>query len=545
MGWVMGLEKKDACGGTEEGPAPHKARRGVPSRFCLCLALAAGLFVAWWEAFHEIACGGISIRTEVPLLYTYASCYAHAVGCIIGACAALLAVRRTGRRPAPAAAKGDAAGGTAKGAAGSFSTGRRAFLGLYAALVLLTVLFFLCLAYNGYALATAVQVLFNACAMALIVAGVAVLSRLALTDATFVLFACLVVFAVVDNLALPALIYAAGALVVVLPALAALAAAVPLLLRAARGMPEWETLMARVAQGAAQGPTQGAVAWHGRVPWQPLFHVGAYGLVFGLMHVEASSLITGFFDRNVSFAAGAVLAAALFYLCFVRASAGTFVWPKMRMVVFPLSVASFLMLPLLGTLQSFSPVALINGANLFYDAALVLAVLYVARETPVGAVPATVMAVVVKMASFLLGAVACHLEINLLDHDVLRMPLAGLAAFVLLAAATLWVGDDNRARKVWGLRVDREPRHARQVELQAKCNYLARRYRLTPKEREVAFLLASGKRVNQIADEMLVSVSTTRTHVRNLYAALDVHSYEQLAALIDAIDPAEAFSTGA
>ena len=83
--------------------------------------------------------------------------------------------------------------------------------------------------------------------------------------------------------------------------------------------------------------------------------------------------------------------------------------------------------------------------------------------------------------------------------------------------------------------------------MQAKCNYLAKRYRLTPKEREVAFMRASGKRVNQIAEEMLVSVSTTRTHVhvRNLYATLDVHSYTELAALIDSIDSAEAFLTGA
>ena len=273
--------------------------------------------------------------------------------------------------------------------------------------------------------------------------------------------------------------------------------------------------------------------------------MAAYGLVFGLMHVEASSLIVSFFDRNVSYAAGAVLAAVLFYACFARASAGTFVWPKMRMVVFPLSVASFLMLPLLDTLQSFLPVALINCANLFYDAALMLAALYIARETPVGVVWACGVAIITKMLFFLLGAVLCHVAINVLPFGVLHLPLAGLTAFVLLVAATLWVGDDNRARKVWGLRVDHEPRHARQVELQAKCNYLAKRYRLTPNEREVAFMLASGKRVNQIAEEMLVSVSTTRTHVRNLYVALDVHSYTELAALIDSIDSAEAFSTGA
>ncbi len=55
----------------------------------------------------------------------------------------------------------------------------------------------------------------------------------------------------------------------------------------------------------------------------------------------------------------------------------------------------------------------------------------------------------------------------------------------------------------------------------------------------------SGKRVNQVADVMFVSVSTTRTHVRNLYAALDEHSFDELFALVGSVDPAEAFSTGA
>ncbi len=561
---------KQGVAEAKQGGTAGPTRGGVfPSRFCALLTLSAGLFIAWWEAFHEIACGGISIRTEVPLLYTYMSCYAHAVGCALGAVAALMLVGRSRVRPSRRPDDSDVK-------TGALPLGAKRVVGLYAALAALTVLFFACLACDGYALAALVQVLFNACAMVLIVAGVSMLSCLALSDATFLLFGCLALFVAVDNLVLPALVYATGRLISVLPAFVAIACALPLLARSVVRAPEWAALgqrLAHVAHGAetparrgdSSAPQRAAagkagadwrraaplaedaqVAPHSdRIPWQPLFHVAAYGLVFGLMHVEASSLIVGFFDRNLSYGAGAVLAAALFYACFARTSAGSFVWPKMRMVVFPLGVASFLMLPLLGTLQSFFPVALINAANLFYDAALMLAVLYVARETPVGVVRATCIAVIVKMAFFLLGAVLCHVEINALPVDVLHLPLAGLAAFALLVAATLWVGDDNRARKMWGLRVDREPRHAHQMELQAKCNYLAKRYRLTPKEREVAFMLASGRRVNQIAEDMLVSVSTTRTHVRNLYAALDVHSHAELTNLIESIDSAEAFSTGA
>ena len=180
----------------------HKRPAFLPSRFCLLLTLVAGLFVAWWEAFHEIACGGISIRTEVPLLYTYMSCYAHAVGCAAGAVAVFALVRRATRLRRAAGVP----------AQPIWPVGAKEAVGLYGALVLLSVLFFLCLSYNVYAAATLVQVLFNACAMVFIVGGVAMLSCLALSDATFVLFGGLALFAVVDNLALPALVYAAGCL---------------------------------------------------------------------------------------------------------------------------------------------------------------------------------------------------------------------------------------------------------------------------------------------------------------------------------------------
>ena len=523
MGEAMAKETAEgSANGSVNGSANEAdGRVGVrlPSRFCLLLALCAGLFVAWWESFHEIACGGISIRAEVPLLYTYASCYAHAIGCLAGACAALWVLHRRG-------------------------LGR--CLALVGRLVLamagLTLVFFVCLGYGGYLPATAVQVIFNVCAMAVIVLCVGLLGGLALSDATFVIFACLILFAVADNVVLPLIIYLFGSLVSVLPALALLAATLFLLARELTRMPEWKALMSKAAPAAADGaPSAPRV----RLPWQPLFHVAAYGLVFGVMHVEASSLISAFLDRDLPYAAGAVLAAVIFYACFARVDSGSFVWPKIRTVVFPLAAASFLLLPLLGSLESFAPVALVNAANLFYDAVLVLGVLYVGRESEVATPVAFVAAVAVKMTFFFVGCAVCHAQLAFAGADALRTPLAALAAFVLLVAATLWVGDDYRARRLWGMRIDRGPRHTRDVELQAKCNYLAKRYHLTPKEREVAFLLVSGKRVNQIADAMFVSVSTTRTHVRNLYAALDVHSFDELFALVGSVDPVEAFSTGA
>jgi DNA-binding CsgD family transcriptional regulator len=52
---------------------------------------------------------------------------------------------------------------------------------------------------------------------------------------------------------------------------------------------------------------------------------------------------------------------------------------------------------------------------------------------------------------------------------------------------------------------------------------------LTPREREVLLLITEGKSDREIADVLFVSRRTAATHVRNLFAKLDVHSRAEAA----------------
>jgi two-component system, NarL family, response regulator LiaR len=47
---------------------------------------------------------------------------------------------------------------------------------------------------------------------------------------------------------------------------------------------------------------------------------------------------------------------------------------------------------------------------------------------------------------------------------------------------------------------------------------------LSPRERDVLASMAEGKRVRQIAEELLISADTVRTHTRSIFSKLDVHS---------------------
>lgn len=61
---------------------------------------------------------------------------------------------------------------------------------------------------------------------------------------------------------------------------------------------------------------------------------------------------------------------------------------------------------------------------------------------------------------------------------------------------------------------------------------MAQNYQLTRREVDIARLLLQGRSKAAVGEELCLSESTVRTHARNLYAKLDVHSRDQLAVLV-------------
>ena len=69
--------------------------------------------------------------------------------------------------------------------------------------------------------------------------------------------------------------------------------------------------------------------------------------------------------------------------------------------------------------------------------------------------------------------------------------------------------------------------------LDAVCAMLVERYGLTTREAEIFSLLAQKYHAPYIAKKLVVSQSTVKTHMRNIYAKLDVHSQAELYLLLD------------
>ena len=69
-----------------------------------------------------------------------------------------------------------------------------------------------------------------------------------------------------------------------------------------------------------------------------------------------------------------------------------------------------------------------------------------------------------------------------------------------------------------------------------QCQVLTRRYLLTTRESEVMELLVRGNTAADIAKKLTISENTAKTHVKRLYAKLDVHKRRDLLALFEELD---------
>lgn len=69
--------------------------------------------------------------------------------------------------------------------------------------------------------------------------------------------------------------------------------------------------------------------------------------------------------------------------------------------------------------------------------------------------------------------------------------------------------------------------------LDAACAAVAGRHGLSDREGEVLGLLARGRSLPYIEEALSISNSTARTHARNIYRKLDIHSRQALINLVE------------
>lgn len=121
------------------------------------------------------------------------------------------------------------------------------------------------------------------------------------------------------------------------------------------------------------------------------------------------------------------------------------------------------------------------------------------------------------------------------DGALVSKLAAGVLAVIALAAAfVLFVV----LRRVTASSDGRSSVDAAVARSQALARYFERAG-LTQREREIAVLYCQGRSTPYISDELFISETTVKTHIRHLYAKLDVHNKQDLLSAADKAIAAE------
>lgn len=92
--------------------------------------------------------------------------------------------------------------------------------------------------------------------------------------------------------------------------------------------------------------------------------------------------------------------------------------------------------------------------------------------------------------------------------------------------------EEHESQQDAALMTDSEASQLLRTLLESRCTELSQEYHLSSRESEVLLLLAWGKSTLGIERALTISNNTVKTHVRNIYSKLGIHSRGELDALI-------------
>lgn len=126
---------------------------------------------------------------------------------------------------------------------------------------------------------------------------------------------------------------------------------------------------------------------------------------------------------------------------------------------------------------------------------------------------------------------ALHVYIVMVSPQALSLVLFLAASFFIVAGAFLF-----NKHTLFPVGAPGKGSYGDSKGIYVACVQLAEERGLTPRQKEVLCMLGSGKRVQAIAKEFVLSTGTVRSHVHQIYEKLGVHSHDELMALIEDAD---------
>ncbi len=261
-------------------------------------------------------------------------------------------------------------------------------------------------------------------------------------------------------------------------------------------------------------------------PWKPVLLVAIYSFAFGLQ--EAGAYQTSGPHSSPGMVACALVVVAGIVLLGDRVEFSTIysLW-------LPFMSAVFLALPALGGM---TPWLCNFFANWGYAASEIFVM------TMIGSIAYRYGVSAIWLFGIERGVRAmAMLGGRLLDQHVLGLTVpTGTVVVAAVLVATFLVLSEKKLNAMWGVQMREDDagaaahnEAARRNALGKRCAELGRSYRLSQREEEVLLLLALRKTAGDIERELYIANGTAKAHIRHIYQKLDIHSREELFALVD------------
>ena len=132
----------------------------------------------------------------------------------------------------------------------------------------------------------------------------------------------------------------------------------------------------------------------------------------------------------------------------------------------------------------------------------------------------------------LVGVWAIAFEVDIVAN--LYIPLALVAAFIL-SALFLLPFDSESAMPGYKTLALVQMHESPDASMRARCEEATRMYKLSPRESETLAFLMKGRNAKHVAEKLVISESTAKTHISNIYRKLGVHSQQELLDTLDGI----------
>ena len=276
-------------------------------------------------------------------------------------------------------------------------------------------------------------------------------------------------------------------------------------------------------------------------PWKLAIWMAAYSFAYGLAQ---SQLTTSIFGPHSS---PGVLAIGAFVFFGVALRKRKFDFSAIFHVALPLAVAAFLFVPVVGNFNQTFTALCIAAA---YTACSILLMIILTNMCYRQGISALWLFCIERSVRMIFNALGREARDPILELSIGidSSYILSIVVVILVIVSSIILLTERSITAQWGIGIKtsdakRAEEIVREDLLKNRSREIALNYRLSLREEEILTLLAQRKRNTAIASELFISEQTVKTHIRNLYKKLDVHSRDELFDLVENIDAKRAITS--